>query len=449
MSVTQVMMSGHWLVSCRHHMEVVRRIILYDMTSDLIPFPRDWQTWGHFGSKPPAVTDIGMPVFEWALGILEQFYGNEWFTDVVNNKKIPFSVPWDWPLSNPLAVVRLLERACRIAILSQETRDHISAKVHKYKDVEPFSHLDVILETAGMAIRDGWTVEIEVPAPAPSKSIQDIHLKRLDRCEFTIEVTNRGISRAMREHSEWWGPLSYKLLIIGIQYNVCIGGCINQKPNLDEAKQLLTDVKQIASKVSRDEQVRHMSTSFGSIDAYPPTYCPQSVKLSSPIDGTDNYWQAFERRLIDKADQTTNAYDTWMRLDDGSELLIFPQWNNTDPKEVLRWINQSTSRILSGYPHIKGAIISTGRDHNLMSRLDQFTHYVPHRLPQRETSIVMERIIHCFRRRTYIVPMNKPSLIMPEHLSLHPEQWYDREPTWLDWALHKLGQPSSAQIIKY
>lgn len=83
--------------------------------------PTTWAEWAYFDGDP-AVTGPGSDVFEWALDVTARFYSDEWFAQSINCFDCLVMNISDWPLRNPPAVVRFLERAARLHLMPTEAR---------------------------------------------------------------------------------------------------------------------------------------------------------------------------------------------------------------------------------------------------------------------------------------------------------------------------------------
>ena len=97
---------------------------------------------------------------------------------------------------------------------------------------------------------------------------------------------------------------------------------------------------------------------------------------------------------------------------------------------------------------MKGIIIFTWFPIDINQDKDQFT--IRYTQPTgRQPQVALSRVMPYFRRkRTFIIPIERSSIIVPQSYGLHPEQWYDKEQSWLDWALNQLGKPSLNEIVQ-
>ena len=411
--------------------------------------PCDWNSWGYWRSNLPAVTDIGKPIFEWALTVHEEFFGNEWFSKAMEARGNPLMNIWEWPLSNPMAVVFLLERACRIALLEPSVRNHVGNLASKYTDSRSFGHLEVILEVAGFAIRDQWGVVIEVEAPNSSNKVLDIQLQGFRNRNYTIEVTTRGKSRELLKNEVWWNKLSWKLLdVFQIKRNLHYGGHIDRELDESEIDNLLLLLSEAADVVIAEHKERTVTADSVEITIYPTSYIPDNLTFTGPQVTKDNAWESADRRLKEKAKQTQGTYDTWIVIEEGSGLFMFTKWAHYKPDEQLFELSQLVRNSVADYPHVKGVIVTTGFGIDMQQGNNQFT-IRPMQPEGEQSALAVESVLpYSRRRRTFIIPIGRSNIILPQWYWLHPEKWYENEPSWLDWALNKLSKPSLSEIIQ-
>ncbi len=105
---------------------------------------------------------------------------------MADKKRLPFCSVWEKPLTNEIATTIVVERVVRIALLPPALRDDLVAEVRTRHDSDFFDHLDIELEVAGLALRDGWD-----PSACPvleSGRQPDLRLTRPEM-QFTLEVT--------------------------------------------------------------------------------------------------------------------------------------------------------------------------------------------------------------------------------------------------------------------
>lgn len=422
--------------------------------NDLVP--RSWQTWGHFGGRPTAVSETGLSVFEWALKVHEEFYGDDWFARAIDAHEMPLMNVWVWPHSNPLAVIVLLERAARIALLSEDVREQASSKVCYLTTIEDFYHFDLMLETAGFAIRSGWQVDFERSLESSTR-IPDIELTKPGNVKTVIEVTTRGMSRAVRRNDRWVDNIREHFWQIESNYQVQIEGNITRELDERELEVLLGSLQSAALEVQRSRVPGSVAILDAELTLHPAGTHPNPVNVEFPATYEADAWQTIHRRLVDKAKQTTGAYNAWILLEEGSGLFMFTPLANMSPEQQLGEISKAVWHSLAQYPHIRGVILSIGIGFDLQDGKEQYTIWkvrqdnlgtlqIPIDIGQLPATL--ERVFPGYRRRrTFIIPVNKPKLLVPKWHNLYPYDWYSSEGSWLDWALFHLGKPPLSEII--
>lgn len=171
---------------------------------------RHWSDLSQFaiGSNAGETT---LSVFNWAIQTMADFYGDEWFETMANKRRLPFSSIWDRPLTNEIATTIFIERAVRIALLPAALRDDLAAEVRTHCDLNFFDHLDIVLEVAGLALRDGWQPET-CPKLASGRT-PDLRLTR-PGMQYTVEVTTCGLDRETINADAFQRQFLWKILTL-------------------------------------------------------------------------------------------------------------------------------------------------------------------------------------------------------------------------------------------
>ena len=105
---------------------------------------------------------------------------------------------YDWPLSSPVALVRHIERAARIALLPEDVRIGLTEGpngIRRSASPNEFDHLDAVLEVIGLAVRDRWRVESEVATT--DGHLPDLRFSK-GSISHVVEVTTQGLDRESR-----------------------------------------------------------------------------------------------------------------------------------------------------------------------------------------------------------------------------------------------------------
>lgn len=407
----------------------------------LAQIPRDWHSWADL-SESGTVTDAGLDVIRWATDVTSSFYGDEWFARNVDARSHPLFSMYDYPLRNLIAAVRHIERAARIALLPDSVRDTLSSGVNGIRQsvsADEFDHLDLVLEVIGLALRDGWGVDVEVPDA--SGRLPDLALSR-SGFNYAVEVTAQGTDRNFRA-TERQGQI-----LRDLQWQVEFGyavDCVTRVSAIlsdGEVAEFAEALDRAGARTAELGELTEFDLGFASASAYPRGQRPGTTSHEGPMLG-DDLWPRFATRLREKAEQTSGSDRAWIRIDELGGLFMLTSAYHLSLPDRLGTLIHNIATELADYPHLEGVIVSHGA-------VPDWTSATPE-LGVREGisgSAVIDRRLPGARRRTaYVVRLRARGLILPPHLVVQPESWYADEGSWLDWALNKLGQPSIGRCV--
>ena len=408
----------------------------------LAEIPRDWRSWAEL-SEPGAATEVGAEVVQWATDVVATFYGDEWFASNVDTFSHPLFSMYDYPLRNPIAVVRHIERAARIALLPDLVSETLSRGVNGIRrsvSADEFDHLDLILEVIGLALRDGWDVEAE--APSAGGRLPDIALRRSGFTYF-IEVTTQGAERNFRaterqgqliQNLQWQVEFAY-----AVDCNTRVSAVLSDQEVADFAEALERAAAQTAETGAQSE----FDLDFASASVYPRGQRPGTTIHEGPML-SDDLWPRFAARLRDKAEQTRGSDRAWIRIDELGGLFMLTSAYHLSLPDRLRTLIQDIVITLDDFPHVQGVIVSHGASPDWTPMTSELGVH-----EGISNSAVVERRLPGGRRRTtYVVRLRQRGLILPPHLLVEPERWYANEGTWLDWALNSLGKPAIDRCVR-
>ncbi len=403
-----------------------------------------WEDWVGPLERTAAFPE-GRDLVRWAGQVVAEFYTDGWFARGAASRQLPvMGSLYDWPLSSPLALMRLVERAARIAVLPEASRARLSDGVNGIRNstnVTEFDHLDLVLEVAGLAIRDGWMVEVEVPSP--DGKVPDLRLTK-GTMRYTVEATIQGTDRRMRAVDLQSDRLFAQRFAIEIAHQV---QCVLRVPDLlsdDDLTKYVGLIDAEAARVASGEEPREVVFGAASALVYPRGQLPEGTSLYEGPLLTGDMWPRFAARLHQKAENTRSAGATWIRIDEEGGLLALTPAVHLSLEEQLARLRHNVRLELDRYPHLRGVLISHGAGADWQ--------------PNRAQPVVTEassaasaferRLPGGRRRRVFTIPI-RPSrtLSLPDHLVMRPSYWYLNEPSWLDWALNTLGRPSATRLV--
>jgi len=396
---------------------------------------------GHF--EDAAVSPAGRPLVEWALTVVAEFYTDEWLLRQFRQGAVPVMTLAMWPLNSPLATTDLVERAARIALLDDDVREQLTdgpGGIRRSNSAREFDHLDLILETSGFAIRDGWTVEVEVVTPSGRKP--DLRISR-HSMDYTIEVTLLGSDRESRKMDRQHHILGSDLRLLERDLNVELTLRVERNLTDDELASLRALLAEIAAQCSEDGRAVSLELDYARLTAYPRGERPDGTLQESPALGND-LWQRVAKRLQEKASQTEGAGHTWIRIDEGSGLLVLTPAYHWSITEQLAALERNVKLALVNYEHVRGVIITTGAGLDWNIRSPELRQQNP-----LSGAVAQERRLPAGRRRrSFVIPVSfGPGLILPDHVRLDPARWFRDEYGWIDWALSALGKPALTPFL--
>ncbi|MHB8438561.1 MAG: hypothetical protein ACYDD4_05285 [Acidimicrobiales bacterium] len=379
----------------------------------------------------------------WAVDVVAGFYSDEWFAANASRRSLPVMSLYDWPLSSPVALVRLIERATRIALLPGDVQGVLSEGpngIRRSKGTDDFDHLDVVLEVVGLGVRDGWSVESEVPTQ--DGRLPDLRLTK-GSMSYIIEVTTQGTDREFRAIDRQGNAVYAQQRAVEFRYKV---ECVTRESRLlneEELGQFVLAMAEAARSTAEHGKHRDVDLGFASVVVYPAGERPEGPVHEGPMLAR-NLWPRFATRLREKAKATSRAGLSWIRIDESGGLLMLTPAVHWSLDQQLGALRHNVTVELSGYHHIGGVVISHGAE--------------PDWIPQRREQGIAEpatgavalerRLPGGRRRRTFVIPVHQRSgLVLPDRLVLQPARWYDDERRWLDWALNTLGQPSITNLV--
>ncbi len=416
--------------------------------------------------RPPAdaaVAPAGRPVLRWAVDVLRDLFGETWLADnATKSKTVPLlQLDW-WPLSNPRAVIRILELAARVALV----RQHGAARplLEQARWVGPnresvmgaFGHLCVALEVAAFAITSGWSVAYEQPLPSGRRP--DLWLRR-NGLEFLVELTITGFDREFRMLEGWKEKLRQAFFAIEARHNVDTTRRIDAVLDDKQTVQWLAEVDTAARLTAADGIPRTVRLKGAVAEVLPEGQRPTSTVSTGPAQFHD-VWGRVAVRLEEKAKQTRGGPPAWLRIDDVGAMFKLSDWSAAPLPDRLAQLAHNVGVALSDAPHVRGVILSDGDQSAATGAAGEtawsdsgdpttrMSHGGPRRSQLGGGPAAMRRILPGPRQRlTFVVPTEHPQVLLPAGVDLEPGLWYENEPTWLDGALRELGHPALQTIM--
>lgn len=399
-----------------------------------------WSGWAGSAEAWP-VSQRGKDVVQWALDHHERFFGDSWLTAMAEARRHPLLSPYDWPLSNVLPVIQLLERACRIDCLTEEPRLALASQ-HKIDAVE-FEHLELLLEVASLATRAGWHVQIERPVVSGRKP--DLRLER-GGAAFTVEVTRMAMDRDMRKLDRWSDHMSLRLQKAQMDTGVSIAVTAQRSLDSLEAEAFVEAVSAAAAATGRDGMDRAFAQ-FGCHAEIRPSDDAPMFSFEGPATSSDAYGR-LATRLVSKARQTLGGPPAWIRLDEVGGMFMLTDWSRQALPTQLAQLSDNVQVTLGEFPHVRGVILTGGaapwnsgtREDSAVAAREDADAIGP--------AALVRRLPGGRARRTFVVPLRAQRIVLRPHVEAEPVQWYSNEGSWLDWALQQRGFGSLDTLLR-
>lgn len=403
---------------------------------------QNWADWAGDVARA-AVVPEGRDLVLWATDVVRDFYGDQWFARHALMRSIPVMSVRDWPLSSPLALVRLIERAARIAVAPPQVRECLAEGpngIRRSRGGAPFHHLDVVLEVVGLALRDGWSVAAE--EQTADGRYPDLRVAK-GTMSYSIEVTRQGLDREFLRLDRQSSLLHDRLAAIELTHPVESVVSVVRELADEEVSCFLAEVQGAAAATAADKTSRTVDLGYASVTTYPRGERPEHASIfKGPLLGGD-MWPRFAQRLRDKAARTSGAGRTWLRIDEVGGLLSLTPAGQMPIDQQLALVSANIRSELSDFSHICGVILGHGAEPDWYPSRPQPT------IQDASGAIALERRLPGGRRRrTFAVAVGTYSKVaVPDHLALRPADWYGSESGWLAWALNLLRKPSVTRLV--
>lgn len=390
------------------------------------------------------VTDVGRAVLEEAIETHTSFFTDDWLKRAIDKRAGATTSIWDWPLGTPRAVIQVLERSARIRLLDAASQGALSASSRATLGPRSFGHTDIVLETAGLAARAGW--QVEVIEEQPGRKTPDLLLRRLGM-QYLIEVTSLGFDRHMINAERFSTTFRMQTIVFEDDHEVDVTTDL-ALPYLDDAQtaEWFEALASAADAVTPGQPVE-VTLPEGCATLHARGERSASATLFSSRELTGDMWTRFGRRLRDKAAQTAGC-PSWIRIDESSGMFVFSTAAHLEPAARHQLLLGMCEAELVDFPHVRGVIVSHGAelggdDQSASIGLDR------HREPWMGSALVDQPLPGRRRRLTYVISLERGSRpALPSSAELQAARWYADEGSWLQWAHNQLGLPPVESLLQ-
>jgi hypothetical protein len=419
-----------------------------------------WDGWAE--SRDDAVlTPVGRATLVWAVDVLRSFFGENWLADnYAETGFVPLLNHRWWPPANARVIVRILELAARIALVTAPGQTgELSAEakeIYATRDQaeNKFNHLCVTLEVAAFTSLAGWSVSYEEPGSSGRRP--DLAVRR-GPVKYSREVTVMGTDREFRASDRYCDNLRERIRELELRHEVEM--CCHAPEILQDGEiaQWLGEAALACRQTALDGNARVIGHGQSHVEIFAPGQRPAGQVFDGPFISGD-LWPRVANRIAEKARQTAGD-PAWIRIDDVGPLFHLTDRGRQPLQGLLADLHHNVGTVLDDWPHVRGLILSTGalinsgqpEDATAWRDVGQSTLITPG--PPRHVlatgPAAMLRALPGGRSRvTLVLPGPDTHLVLPSGVGLEPGLWYHDEPTWLTRALKSLGKPSMSLICR-
>lgn len=400
--------------------------------------PFTWDLWGSALHNGERLTAAGHQVVDDALARLESFLGRSWPDRVLKHDP-------DVILGSGLGDVALpsiewfLRTYAQVALwLHRPEARTLQKLMQRNLSSENWSHSLLELEVAGFARRDGLTVEFE---PSLGSRQGDLMLRgRGDEPPLLVEITRIGMNVESIRASEYLDEVSIALMHLRVKHpDAYVTGHLGL-PISDQRQfeQWMADVEAVVSATASDGRKREVRGPTGGVLTVSTAPPPAGTDTLSGSPTQSNEWERLAARLREKAMQTADVENVWLRIDDAGFLWYLGDWATAPLATKLASIAPLIQREILRYKNIAGVVLSHGWKWRFQDEPDE-----QWELPT-GGMVAIRRTLPIGRFRETIFVLTHEDALPAMHKWV---QWYATETTWLDWALEELGHPPLLDLI--
>ncbi|HWO68147.1 MAG TPA: hypothetical protein VNO31_49750, partial [Umezawaea sp.] len=308
------------------------------------------------------MTELGRDTLSWAVDEVAALLGETWLADNGNTSGVVPLMALDWRLTNPTAVVRLLELAVRAHLVrsSEGSQDLLAdaRRIHpkKFQVLRQFAHLNLCLEVAAFALSDGWKVGYEHVLPSGKKP--DLWLSR-GGLDYSVEVTTLAHDRSSQEITQWSHDVQLTRFALEAEHGVSIV-VRSHEPLDDETAAVWADeLAQVCAATGADGTTRTYDYQGTTAQVYPAGLQPSGNVYEGPLLQGE-LWGRVAKRLAKKIEQTAGGPPAWIRIDEVGDLFQLTDWGTKPLPHRLDDLATNIAILLQDAPHIRGVLLTDG-----------------------------------------------------------------------------------------
>jgi|GEM_PF-6325405 len=384
------------------------------------------------------------------LSILPELFGDSWIEKCFRCKHPIVSLRYSPQNDVPSVYYQLLTLSLQLTLLNK-TPGIKQVMKNLFRNLEDINwhHALLQMETAALALQSGHSA---FRLESSENGVDVDMVLALEGQNIYFEMVSMGTDQVYRWTSAYWQAITDLSLQLRIQYDVNLTGHMgDQIDNEQDLREWITnnatwrlnlqlwlhEIEQRAIDVAKTGKECRISTPFGGklVLSVKPLPVGETFLTGSAL--TQNEWNRVEARIRDKARQTIRLNCVWIRMDDLGALWRLTHWAQLPLNERLTMIVPLIQEALAPYSHISGMVISNHFD-------------------WQPVSMKIEKWVWHDCGAAIRIPFGdgrfKETIVVCRGASAHRDMallldWYEREATWLDWALSQHGYAPFQEIF--
>lgn len=391
-----------------------------------------WRSWFDRSTRGQAWSAAG----RWALEVLERDVGETWLDKVMKKYRglnLDEALPYFIYLgpAHTIAYADLVEMSLRLELLRhQDGMGNIRKILKGVPRPDQFGHTMAQLQIGSLASMCGYNARLEARG-ANRTGPTDVLLES-EMGSLRVEVAVLLPDKQFRDTTMRTNRLFEAINGIELSHHVSFEGLLPGQLGDAAAEESLAELEAVAGIVQR--QGRSLSVNLGghTVTVSPDRGGPgQGIGVDVPLNNPE---RRLARLLERKAEQTVGNDGVWLRVDARHGLWQFT-WFELDLRQKLAMM-ESLVAPLRKILHLAGVVVTTGA-------LQAQAHFEDESI-EVGGSAAIRRVIEPLRvRESLIIPLGEKGASS----SREWQRLYEQEPSWLPWALDRLGLPGLEEIF--
>lgn len=389
-----------------------------------------WKIMHSMMDAPHGRPDAWREAGHWSLDVLQAELGTDWPERVRAKNPTGGAPQLDMAGGHAVAYAEILELSLRLRLLnSVDGHAKLWRTLRRDPRPEQLLHCGLQLEVAGLALRSGTIPELE-PTPIQNKPA-DVALMIEDQ-RILIETRALLPSAEWRRQNKWTDWVFARIQEVEFSYAVRCEGEISVVLDENETEHLLTSIETQARLLAARMEPPPIRIAGVALQVVPQTQQPASGLKGPQMGG--NSWTRLEAGIRDKVEVAIDSGANWLRLDDRDGLWQFTGWSTKSLAEKLLMLEGPVRPLLGT---LDGIVLSCGALLAQGEFQDEDVQLAP-------DLVAVRRSLPFMRVRETLILANNADACRAAALF---NDYYAHEPSWLDWALDRVGLRPTAAIL--